>query len=210
MGGVDDQGKLTVMAKRFTQTSFQNLLSLRPGESRSEGAELSAHDTKGQCLKRGAFLAILSLAVVFHAAAARAAEPTLTAEKQVQLDAATKLNEQVENLFGQGRYAEAVKLEQQVLAIREQILGPNHPDVATSLKYLAGLYRALGKYSQVEPLSQRALKIDEKALGPEHPELAIDLTNLALLFTDQGKYVEAEPLFQRALRIAEKRSVPII
>ena len=126
----------------------------------------------------------------------------------MQLDAATKLNEQVENLFGQGRYAEAVKLEQQVLAIREQILGPDHPDVATSLKYLAGLYRDLGKYSQAEPLYHRALKIDEKALGPEHPELAIDLTNLALLFTDQGKYAEAEPLFQRALRIAEKLAPP--
>jgi CHAT domain-containing protein len=208
LGGVDDQGELTVMAKRLTQTSFQNLHPLRPGESRSEGAELSAHDIKGQCLKRGAYLAILSLAVVYHAAAARAAEPPLTAEKQAQLDAATKLNEQVENLFGQGRYAEAVKLEQQVLAIREQVLGPNHPDVATSLKYLAGLYRALGNYSQVEPLSQRALKIDEKGLGPDHPELAIDLTNLAQLFTDQGKYVEAEPVFQRALRIAEKALGP--
>ena len=90
------------------------------------------------------------------------------------------------------------------MAIREQILGPNHPDVATSLKYLPGLDHASANTRRSSRSPERALKIDEKALGPEHPELAIDLTNLALLFTDQGKYVEAEPLFQRALRIAEK------
>ncbi|WP_376753422.1 tetratricopeptide repeat protein [Candidatus Nitrospira allomarina] len=42
------------------------------------------------------------------------------------------------------------------LAIREQALGPTHPDVATSLNKLPGLYRSQGKYPGAEPLYQHA------------------------------------------------------
>ena len=58
---------------------------------------------------------------------------------------------------------------QRALAIEEKALGPEHPDVATSLNNLAELYRDQGKYGEAEPLYQRALAIDEKALGPDHP-----------------------------------------
>ena len=41
----------------------------------------------------------------------------------------------------QGKYAEAGPLYERSLAIREKVLGPDHPDVATSLNNLAiGLY----------------------------------------------------------------------
>ena len=39
-----------------------------------------------------------------------------------------------------GRYAEAEPLYERALAIREKALGPDHPDVATSLNNLAVLY----------------------------------------------------------------------
>ena len=42
----------------------------------------------------------------------------------------------------QGRYAEAEPLYQRALAIREKALGPDHPDVGTSLNNLAALYFA--------------------------------------------------------------------
>src|SRR5205085_2146782 len=83
-------------------------------------------------------------------------------------------------------------------------LGPNHPDTATSLNNLAGLYDNQGKYEQAEPLFQRALAVSEQALGPNHPSTAQSLNNLALLYDSQGKYEQAEPLFQRALTIFEK------
>jgi hypothetical protein len=47
------------------------------------------------------------------------------------------LNERVEQLYNQGPYPEAIPLVQRVLRIREAALGPNHPDVATSLNNLA-------------------------------------------------------------------------
>jgi hypothetical protein len=57
-----------------------------------------------------------------------------------QSSAADELNKSVIELNQAGRYAEAVPLAQQVLTIREKALGPDHPDVATALSYLALLY----------------------------------------------------------------------
>jgi CHAT domain-containing protein len=90
------------------------------------------------------------------------------------------------------------------LAIREKVLGKEHPDVATSLNNLAGLYSDMGNYSQAEPLFQRSLAISEKVLGKEHPDVATSLDNLASLYRAQGNYSQAEPLSQRALAIYEQ------
>jgi tetratricopeptide (TPR) repeat protein len=87
------------------------------------------------------------------------------------------------------------------LAIRENALGPDHPDVATSLNNLGFLYDAQGQYAQGEPLYERSLAIDEKALGPDHPKVATGLENMAALYraTERGK--EAAELEQRAAEI---------
>ncbi|HEU5378865.1 MAG TPA: tetratricopeptide repeat protein, partial [Ktedonobacteraceae bacterium] len=67
------------------------------------------------------------------------------------------------------------------LAIREQQLGPAHPDTASSLNNLAGSYRAQGKYEQAEPLYQRALAIRKQHLGPDHPHTQTVRKNYAKL-----------------------------
>ncbi len=67
------------------------------------------------------------------------------------------------------------------MAIDEKALGPNHPDVATSLNNLAALYATQGQYAQAEPLYKRALAIQEKGLGQDPPSVAETLNNLALL-----------------------------
>ena len=55
---------------------------------------------------------------------------------------------------------------QRALAILEKALGPEHPDVATSLNNLALLYYGQGRYADAEPHFQRALAILEKATRP--------------------------------------------
>ena len=82
--------------------------------------------------------------------------------------------------------------------ILEQTLGPEHPDVATSINNLALLYQAQGKYAEAEPLYQRALVIYEKALGPEHPYVAQSLENYALLLRATDRNAEADELEERA------------
>jgi len=117
---------------------------------------------------------------------------------------AKRLNDQVEALFGAGRYQEAIPLAQSALAIRERVLGAAHPETATSLNNLAELYRGTGAYAKAEPLYQRALAIREKVRGAEHPETATSLNDLARLYRGTGAYAKAEPLYQRALAIREK------
>jgi tetratricopeptide (TPR) repeat protein len=95
-----------------------------------------------------------------------------------------------------------------VLAIREQVLGPEHPDTAISLNGLAALLDDMGGYGAARPLYERALAIYEQALGPEHPNTAASLNGLAALLHLQGEYGAARPLFERALAIYEQALGP--
>jgi tetratricopeptide (TPR) repeat protein len=70
----------------------------------------------------------------------------------------------------QGRYAEAEPLYGQALAIRQQQLGADHPDVAASLNNLAALYRDQGRYADAEPLYLQAVAICDQQLGARHPQ----------------------------------------
>jgi len=125
-------------------------------------------------------------------------------DREAQLAEAVRLNDQATTLFNAGLFDEAITLAKRALVIREQVLGPEHLDVATSLNNLAVLYYNKGDFVEAEPLYKRALAIREKTLGPEHLSVANSLNILAVLYLDAGDYVQAEPLFKRALAIFEK------
>ena len=87
--------------------------------------------------------------------------------------------------------------------VRREVLTDPTP-LATSLGYLAALYRSQGRYGDAEPLYQRSLQIREQQLGADHPDTATSLNNLAELYRSQGRYGEAEPLYQRSLQIDQQ------
>ena len=99
----------------------------------------------------------------------------------------------------QGRHAEAEGLNKRSLAIREEALGPSHPDVAETLFNLAIEYDRQGKSSKAEGFYKRALAIREEALGVNHPEVFQTINGLARLYRDQGRYPEALPLVRRTI-----------
>jgi tetratricopeptide (TPR) repeat protein len=69
------------------------------------------------------------------------------------------------NLYGdQGRYEEAEPLHERSLAIWEEALGSDHPDVAISLNNLALLKVSTGHPRAALPLMQRSLKIDNRMI----------------------------------------------
>jgi tetratricopeptide (TPR) repeat protein len=107
-----------------------------------------------------------------------------------------------------GYAATAESLYQRALHIREQQLGPQHPDLAFVLINLANLYYDQGRYAEAEPLYQRALYIREQQLATENPQVVHLLVDLANLYRDEGKDTEAESLYQRVLRIFEQRLGP--
>jgi tetratricopeptide (TPR) repeat protein/transcriptional regulator with XRE-family HTH domain len=103
-----------------------------------------------------------------------------------------------------GQWAQAERLGQRAVFLFEHLLGPEHPQVGSSLYFLAMLYHVQGKYEQAERLLQRALRIQEQAWGPDHPEVADLLSSIASIYHRQGRYGQGEALCQRALRIQEQ------
>jgi CHAT domain-containing protein/tetratricopeptide (TPR) repeat protein len=99
------------------------------------------------------------------------------------------------------RYAEAERLYLQALDIWKTTIGENHPDCATTLHNLAGLYSTRGEYAAAERLYHQALGIERAVLGERHPDYAASLHNLALLYHTKGDYPQAERLYQQALEI---------
>jgi tetratricopeptide (TPR) repeat protein len=103
-----------------------------------------------------------------------------------------------------GAYLEARPLCERALAIREKVLGPEHPDTATSLSHFARLLHAQGDLAGARHLHERVLAIHEKVFGPEHPDTATSLSHFARLLHAQGDLAGARHLHERALAIHEK------
>ena len=139
---------------------------------------------------------------------ARTAKGWIESENLRIPEAARLLNRVGFYLYSRGRYDESESLIRRALAIREQALGPDHPDTATSLNNLAVLLRFRGRYEESESLIRRALAIREQALGPDHPDTAISLNNLAITLQVQSRYAEAELLLRQALAIREQALGP--
>jgi tetratricopeptide (TPR) repeat protein len=108
-------------------------------------------------------------------------------------------------LCKRAQYSEAEPLHVHALSLRENILGSEHPDVATSLNALAMLYHELGHYDgEVLEMAQRALSIREKVFGKDSLEVADSLDSLSLLHKALGHYEKAWPLCQQAHSIRVK------
>lgn len=123
---------------------------------------------------------------------------TESADEKVTSTSTKLLNWAGSYFHGRAAYSAARPLYERAMTIREKVLGPEHPDTASSLNNLAGLLQAQGDLAGARPLYERALAIYEKLLGPEHPHTATSLNNLALLLQAQGDLAGAQPLFERA------------
>ncbi len=81
-------------------------------------------------------------------------------------------------------------LFQRALTIYEKVLGPEHPETASTLNNLALLYAVQGKDEKAELLFQRALAIREKVFGPYHPFTKRTRDNYTNLLQKMGQKTE--------------------
>jgi hypothetical protein len=84
-------------------------------------------------------------------------------------EVARLLNSAASYADDRANYEEAEPLYQRSLAIKEKALGPDHPEVGTTVMNLALLRQAQGCADDAVPLFHRGVSIFERALGPEHP-----------------------------------------
>ena len=107
-----------------------------------------------------------------------------------------------------GHNAEALAAAQESLRLKEQILGPDHPDVALSLGNVAFELSTLKRMDEALNYSERAVAIDEKIVGVDHPDTALQLENRAEFLNAAGRFNEADGLARRALSIWQREMGP--
>lgn len=92
--------------------------------------------------------------------------------------------------------------------IREEVLGEEHPDFATSLGNIAELYQSMGNYEKALPLYLQANAIREQVLGRRHPRFILGLNNLARLYLNRKNYSVARETLRQAIYGASNLSIP--
>jgi tetratricopeptide (TPR) repeat protein len=98
----------------------------------------------------------------------------------------------------QGKYDEAETMHRQTLAMKEKVLGKEHPDTLTTMNNLALVLNKQGKYEEAETMYRQTLAMKEKALGKEHPSTLLSVYCLAQALAKRDSFVEATTLYQRA------------
>ncbi len=104
----------------------------------------------------------------------------------------------------QGRFREGEQWFRRAVAIREQVLGTEHADTATSANNVGAALARQGRHAESEEWYRRALTIRERVLGPEHADTATSVNHVGTALWRQGRYAESEEWYRRALAIREK------
>ena len=99
-------------------------------------------------------------------------------------------------VYGQeGKNEETLVQFQKAPEIQLQVLGSEHPNVATSYTNIGNVYSQQGKYQ----FSTRTASI--RVLGSEHPDVADLYNNTGGEYDSQGKYEQALVQHQKSLEI---------
>lgn len=136
--------------------------------------------------------------------AIRLAEQRTSTDRDRSLDEANKLIKESDKLVSQDKVSQARPLAERALSIREKILEPNNPDVASAINMIAKIAYIQEDYAKAETLFEQAIAIREKSLAPDDPDLSESLRGLANVYHMQGKYSQATAQYQRALEIKER------
>ena len=81
------------------------------------------------------------------------------------------------SLSEQGKYAEALEIEREILVSRTRLLGVEHEDTLASATNLAGSLSRLGRKMAAEKILRKTLALCRRTLGPDHK-----LTQLVLQY----------------------------
>jgi tetratricopeptide (TPR) repeat protein/predicted Ser/Thr protein kinase len=102
-----------------------------------------------------------------------------------------------------GEYEDARQRFAQALAIKQEILGEEHPGLANTINSIGVVLFSQAGSEEALEYFRRSLSIEQAALGPEHPGVANSLNNLAVALQRLGHYEEALEHHQRALALRE-------
>jgi tetratricopeptide (TPR) repeat protein len=106
-----------------------------------------------------------------------------------------------ESRIGQNFHEEALRL-------REQLLGPDHPDVAESLLAIVGQGRLWWPIEPYVAMAERAVGICEAAFGPDHERTCGALELLAFMLRTASANDRSLAIYERLHKIYERSYGP--
>jgi tetratricopeptide (TPR) repeat protein len=80
--------------------------------------------------------------------------------------------------YGKGDYENALVDYRKALEIGLKVLGPDHPDTATSYHNIGNGYHGKGDYENALAEYRKALEIRLKVLGPNHSDTITSQTDV--------------------------------
>ncbi len=119
---------------------------------------------------------------------------------------ATRLAEQVAELYAHRKYEEALKSAKACLKIREKLFSPGDVQLRIALTNLAEVYVALQKLNDAEAMFERLIKSLEE-FSPNDMGLPNALHRLAQIKLVNGDQRTAKELYIKALKLAERDGV---
>lgn len=153
------------------------------------------------------YVLVLFTALVFCTASAQQPEkpgPPIQPQQSKQLEEASRLSVSALNLFGEGKYDEAVSPAKRTLEIRQKILAPDDKRVVAAVLNLAEIQWERERMVEAKVLFERALKSYERMSSVEDENLIRVLGRLALVHYRMGRPDETEKSYKRALEVGEK------
>jgi TonB family protein len=155
---------------------------------------------------RVAIIFLLCLVLLPPCALAQTGNDAAAQSGSAELARAKQLNASMVEMFGKGKYDEALSLAKKVLDIIGNIEGKNALSYANALHDVATIYMKKLKYDEGIDFQRQALSLYEKLLGADSPNILIALYELAVMYDTRHAYDKAEPLYGRAVAIKERLS----
>ena len=97
----------------------------------------------------------------------------------------------------QGRYEEALPLQERVVELHRESFGANHFKYGRSLQSLGVIHKMMGETAKAEPRLKQALEIFRRSEGQDHPDVGTVLTEMGEVYAQQGRFAESERRVER-------------
>jgi len=107
-----------------------------------------------------------------------------------------------------GEPDEAIHQHERARALREDKLGPDHPETLTTRNNLALAYQEVGRTAEAIKLFEATLKQRESKLGPDHPDTLTSRNNLAAIYHAAGRNDDAIKMQEATLKERESKLGP--
>jgi tetratricopeptide (TPR) repeat protein len=99
---------------------------------------------------------------------------------------------------------DAIKLDEELLAFRRKLNGPEHSDTLMVMNNLAVAYDDAGRHNQAQKLREEVLALYRKADGPEHPDTLMAMQNLAISYDEAGRRDDSLKLREEVVALRRK------